>query len=96
MNQQVIISATSAVDLKPLLESAIRSEVRVLELGVARTLHRLKAFEQQYQLSSDTFERQFLSGQQAETLDFIEWAGELKTYRLLLAQLEALKGLHVN
>jgi hypothetical protein len=96
MSQQVMISSTGSLDLKPLLEAAIRSELRVLELGLRRTRYRLQHFEQQYQLSSDEFAEQFASGQLAETLDFIEWAGELKTYHLLLAQQETLKAVHVG
>ncbi len=96
MSQQIMISTTSSLDLKPLLESAIRSELRVLEFGLNRTRYRLQHFEQQYQLSSDDFVKQFASGQLAENLDFIEWAGEMKTYHLLLAQQETLKAVHVG
>jgi hypothetical protein len=96
MNQQVVIRTTGSLDLKPLLESAIHSELRLLAAGLARTRSRLQAFEQQYHLSSDAFERQFAAGHLAETLDFIEWAGELKTYHLLLAQQETLQGASVD
>lgn len=96
MSQQVIVTANTSLALKPLLESAIRSELRMLELGLERTTKRLHAFEQQYNLSSEAFERQFTSGQMNETLDFIEWAGEIKTRHLLLAQQQALREAHLD
>jgi hypothetical protein len=91
MSQQVIVTTDAPVALKPLIESAIRSELRMLELGLARTSQRLHAFEDQYGLTSEEFERRFAAGDIAETLDYIEWAGEIKTYHLLKAQQQALQ-----
>jgi len=92
MAQQVTITTDAQVALKPLLESALRSELRMLELSLQRTSQRLRSFEAQYGLSSEEFERRFNAGEVEESLDFIEWAGELKTYRLLDAQRQALQG----
>jgi len=55
----------------------------MLELGLQRTSERLHGFEQQYGFSSEEFERRFEALEVEENLDFIEWAGEIKTYRLL-------------
>lgn len=96
MNQQVVISANTSIALKPLLVSAIRSELRMLEIGVARTQSRLHAFEQQYHLSSEAFAQQFGAGHLNESLDFIEWAGEIKTLQLLQAQQQTLQDVRVD
>ncbi|MBI3330053.1 MAG: hypothetical protein HYZ81_25515 [Nitrospinae bacterium] len=89
MNQQVIVTTDASVALKPLLESAIQSELRMLELGLARTSQRMHAFEEQYGMTSEEFERRFQAGEVAESPDFIEWAGEIKTHHLLKAQQQA-------
>ncbi len=94
--QQVIITTNRPVALRPLVESAIRSELRLLNLGLERTQHRLDKFEQQYGLASDEFERRFSAGDMAENLDFIEWEGEIKTYKLLRAQQQALQEAQLN
>ena len=47
-------------------------------------------------MASKEFESRFESGDVAESLGFIEWAGELKTLQLLNAQREALLGVRVN
>jgi len=96
MSQQITVTTDAPVALKPLIESAIRTELRMLELGLERTAQRLRAFESQYGLISEEFERRFEIGQVDESLDFIEWAGEIKTYRLLQAQQEALQGVRLD
>jgi len=92
MNQQATVTTDWLVALKPLIESAISTELRMLELGLERTAQRLRTFETQYGLTSDEFERCFEAAEVDESLDFIEWAGEIKTYRLLQAQRQALQG----
>jgi hypothetical protein len=95
MTQQVTVTADTQVALKPLIESALRAELRMLELSLQRTAQRLRAFETQYGLTSEEFKRRFHAGEVEESLDFIEWAGELKTYRLLDAQRHALQGVQL-
>jgi hypothetical protein len=96
MTQHVTITTDAQVALRPLIESALRSELRMLELSLQRTSERLRAFEEQYQLTSEEFERRFNAAQLEESLDFIEWAGEIKTYRLLDAQRQALQGVQLT
>jgi hypothetical protein len=96
MSQNVIVTTDTSVALKPLLESAIRSELRLLDLGLARTSQRLRALEDQYGLTSEEFERRFVTGELDESLDYIEWAGEIKTYHLLKAQQETLQKVQLH
>jgi len=96
MIQRVTVTVDAPVAIKPLLESAIRSELRMLELGLERTHQRLRAFEERYGLTSEEFERRFEAGEVNESLDFIEWAGEIKTYRLLEAHRQALQGVELS
>ena len=96
MSQQIIVSTTVPIDLKPLLEAAIRSELQMLELSLDRTAERLRTFETQYGLTSEEFMRRFETGALDESLDYIEWAGEIKTYRLLQTQQRALQSAHVQ
>jgi hypothetical protein len=91
MLQQVNVTSDGPAAIKPLLEAAIRSQLRALNYGIERTRERLAEFEQRFKLSSDEFERGFESGQIEETLDYIEWSGEIKTLHLLEDQLRACK-----
>ena len=90
MLQQVTVTSNSNTSLKPLLESAIRSELKALAHGINRTRERLAAFEKQFGMSSDEFERRFKAGEVDETLDFIDWRMEIEALRLLESQRSAL------
>ncbi|MBS1253027.1 MAG: hypothetical protein MAG451_02072 [Anaerolineales bacterium] len=96
MIQQVTITTDTPVELKPLIESAIQSELRMLELGLERTHQRLQIFEERYSLTSEEFERRFEAGEIDESLDYIEWAGEIKTHRLLEAYRQTLQEVQLN
>jgi len=94
VSQQILVSTDVAIDLKPLLEAAIRSELQMLELSLDRTARRLRNFETQYGLPSEEFIRRFEAGELDESLDYIEWACEIKTYHLLQTQWRALQSVH--
>jgi hypothetical protein len=96
MTQQLIVTTDASVDLKPLIESAIRAELRMLEIGLERTRQRLRAFEAHYGYTSEEFARRFEARELDESLDFFEWAGEIKAQRLLEDNRDALRGVHLN
>jgi hypothetical protein len=96
MLQQVNVTSTGPAAIKPLLEAAIRSQMRTVEHGIQRTRERLAEFEQRFQMTSVAFDRSFQEGQLEETLEFIEWSGEIKTLQLLEAQLQSLQSATVK
>jgi hypothetical protein len=53
---------------------------------LARIAEHLQAFAKQYGLTSEEFAHRFATGEIGESLDYIEWAGEIKTYRRLEGQ----------
>jgi hypothetical protein len=91
MIQQVTITTESAESIKPLLESAIRGELKTLMFGIQRTRERLATFEKQFGMTSEEFARRFNGIDLKETLDFIEWSGEIETLRLLEERRDALQ-----
>jgi hypothetical protein len=91
MLQQITIQTPNAKRLKPLIRSVIESAVRDVELGIKKTRAKLEAFEKQFNMSTAEFERRFNPGDLEETLDFIEWEGEIKTLRLLEEKFNAFK-----
>lgn len=96
MIQQVTITAESAESIKPLVESAIQERLRTLAFGISRTRERLAAFEKQYGMSTEEFARRFDGKDLKETLDFLDWWGEIKMLRLLEDKHRALAGARVN
>src|SRR5262245_33459429 len=59
MHEQVVITTDALAALKPLLASAVQSELRMLELGLEHIAERLQAFEKQYGLTSEEFAHRF-------------------------------------
>ena len=66
--------------LKPLVEAALRTELRLLEVGIRRTEQKVEEFETRHGLSSAEFIRRYEQGELEEALELAEWIGE---YRLL-------------
>jgi hypothetical protein len=88
---QVTLVSPSGVAIRPLLESALRSESKMIELGLARTRRILRDFEQRYGMSTPEFYRRLVEDELQESLDFIEWAGEYKTLLKLQEKRQALQ-----
>ena len=87
---QVTLISPSGAAIKPMVESALRSELRMIELGLKQTMLHLQEYETQYEMTSDEFYRALTHDELQETLDTIEWAGEYKTWQRLHANRQAL------
>jgi AraC-like DNA-binding protein len=91
MLQQLTITTTNKTALKPLVESAIENEKKMLALGIERTRKRLAEFEQQFGMSSAQFERRLNALELEETVEFTDWRMEIGMLRLLESQYQALQ-----
>ena len=91
MLQQITIQTSNPKKLKALIRSVIENEIYDVEHGIKKTRAKLKAYEKQYDMSTTEFERRFTPDDLGETLDFIEWMGEIKTLRLLEEKRDTLK-----
>jgi hypothetical protein len=91
MLQQLTITTTDKTALKPLVESAIENEKKMLALGIKRTLKRLAEFEQQFGMASAEFERRLNALELEETVEFTDWRMEIGMLRLLESQYQALQ-----
>ena len=96
MLQQVTLTTEDSQVLKPLIESAIENEKKMIALGLQRTQERLGEFEQKFGLSSDEFERRLNSNQLAETVEFTDWRMEIGMLRLLERQYRALQDVKLD
>jgi hypothetical protein len=91
MLQQIKIETSDIERFKPLLETALDREARLLEYSIQRTREALAPFEERYHMSTDEFERKFKSREIEETLDFLDWWMEVEALRHLEAQHSAIK-----
>ena len=94
--QQITIQTQNAKRLKPLLKSAIQSQLDDIEHGIQLTRTRIEAFEKQYGMSTTEFLRRFKPDELEETLDFLDWQGETKMLTLLEEKRDTLKDAQVK
>jgi hypothetical protein len=74
------------------IQTAISSEIRRLELGLEKTNRQIEKFEREYYISSDHFLRNY-TAEDLKTGDegYIQWAGEMKVRERILEDLNHLK-----
>lgn len=76
---QITLISPSGVSIRVLVESALRSELKMIELSLGRIERKLQDFEQKYSMHTTEFYRRLTEDELEESLDFIEWVGEYKT-----------------
>lgn len=96
MLQQLTITTTDKITLRPLVESAIENEKKMLALGMERTRKRLAKFEQQFGMSSAEFERRLNALEVMETVEFTDWRMEVGMLRLLEGQYRVLQEVRLD
>ncbi len=89
---QLQLISQGKYELKPLVQDALRNELRLLETGIRQTETRLHLFEEQYHLSTSDFIVQYEDDMFEETLDFMEWVGEYRMLQCLNEKAETLRG----
>ncbi|GAN32562.1 MAG: hypothetical protein DYG83_02330 [Candidatus Brocadia sp. AMX2] len=86
------IESDTTDNVLDIIKTAISAEIKRLEIGLCKTNEQIKKFETEYNVSSETFQKEFT----AENLkkgdqEYIEWAGELKIKEKIMADLKKLK-----
>jgi hypothetical protein len=90
MLQEIVIKTNATESLKPLVEAAIRNQIKALQHGVLRTKERIAEFEKRAGMSSAEFEEKLKKDEIAETIETIDWNMELAALRLLEGQYQSL------
>ena len=77
--------------LRPLVETALQNELRLLQVNIKRTEQRLQNFENRFGLSTAEFIQLFENDKLKETIDYVEWVGEYRLLNRLYEKAEALR-----
>jgi len=88
--EQLTIRTNHKAALRPVLQSAMEGEKRMIAFGLQKTQQRLADFERQFGMTSAEFERRPNSGELEETLTFTDWRMEVGMLCLLESQYRAL------
>jgi len=87
------IVTNTQYQIKPLLESAIENELKLLEAGLRKTNERLKVFENRYKLQTSEFITKYENDEIKESVDFEDWVGESRLISRLNEKISALRGI---
>ncbi len=96
MLQEIVIKTTAEESLKPLVEVAIRNQLKALQHGITRTRERIAAFEKRAGMTSAEFERKLQTGELNETMETVDWNMELAALRLLESQFHSLREAEID
>jgi len=80
---EIVIRAGNPESIMPVLESAIRNQLKLLKASINRTKIRISNFEQKYNMSTEQFMQRIREGMDDDNLDFVEWIGETKILKRL-------------
>ena len=79
--------------LKPLVDAALKNELRLLEAGIKRTQENMRKFEKKFHLSTLEFIRRYENDEMNENMDYAEWIGEHRMMGRLLEKAETLRSI---
>jgi hypothetical protein len=96
MLQQVTIKGNADESLRPLIEVAIRNQLKALQHGIKRTKQQLAEFEKRAGMPSDEFERKLKAGKIEETMNTIDWNMEITALRMLEGQYRLLNEARID
>ena len=88
------IQADTKDSVVAIIQAAIASEIKRLELGLLKTNKHIEKFERRYKVSSAIFQKKFAAEDlKAGDQEYIEWAGELKIRKKIMTDLKKLKNI---
>jgi hypothetical protein len=97
MAEPVLLTLVSpnGMPIRALVESALQSGLKMIELSLGRVERTLQDFEHKYGLSTAEFYRRLTGDELSETLDFVEWVGEYKTLLRLKQKRQTLQEIQI-
>lgn len=90
MEQLTLVSKQPRL-LKPLVEAALRNELRLLQAGIQRSEQKLQQWESRFGLPTLEFVRRYENDQFEESLELAEWIGEHRLMTRLLEKAQILQ-----
>jgi len=92
---EIVIRTGKSESVMPILDSAIRNQLKLLKTSITRTKIRIDDFEQKYNMSTEQLMQKIRTGLDDDNLDFVEWVGETKILKRLEEEYNELEGLRV-
>lgn len=92
---KIIVGHDDTEELKALVKAALENEIKIINIGIRKTQENLQKLEDKYKMDSNTFYREYSSGEMGDDIEYIRWAGEVETLMRLQRNLKELSGAEV-
>ncbi|KAF5428736.1 hypothetical protein C5S39_10725 [Candidatus Methanophagaceae archaeon] len=92
---ELVIRTGKPESIMPVLDSAIRNQLKLLKTSINRTKARISSFEQKYSISTEQFIQKIRDGMDDDNLEFVEWVGETKILKRLEEEYNELEGMRI-
>ena len=92
---EIVIKTGKSKSIMPVLESAIRNQLKMLKASINRTKMKIQDFEQKYNMSTEQFLQKIREGMDEDNLDYVDWIGETKILKRLEEEYKELEGVRI-
>ncbi len=80
-------------EAKSLIKFSLNIEENILNLGLDKWENKLKEFEKEHKISTETFVKKFNNGQLGDDKKWFEWVFAYKAYNHVKEKLNIVKGI---
>lgn len=87
---KITIKSEGPEELRMLVKGALENEMKIINIGLKKTMESLRKLEDRFKLDSETFYRKYLTGEIGDNIEYIRWAGEIETLKRLEKNLKDL------
>lgn len=82
--------------IKPLVEKALKNELRLIGAGIHRSETNLLNFEKKYHMNTKEFVSKYEDDKIEETMEHTEWIGEFRMLERLIEKSKTLKSIRIE
>jgi len=87
---KIIIKPEGLEELKTVVKSALENEIKLITIGLKKTMEGIRHYEDKFKMDSETFYEKYSSGEAGDDIEYIRWAGEIETLKKLEKNLKDL------
>jgi len=80
---KIIIRPEGHEELKTVVKSALENEIKLITIGLKKTIEAMRDYEVKFKMDSVTFYKKYSSGEVGDNIEYIRWAGEIETLKKL-------------
>lgn len=93
--KKIVLKTKDSNIAAPLVEEAIKNEVKLIRNGINNIRKNLDRYEQKHGYKTEEFFEMYKQGKTTDEADFVDWAGEYQLLLELTKELDNLEGIEI-